>query len=92
MRQKQELKSREQEIEAYYAELKKRGIYTEDRLARERKKSLNSLHEPMAHQDAMGKTLATILLILGMCGSLIFKQWYYVWAILLLWYFGQDRV
>ena len=48
--------------------------------------------EKIAHPDAMTKTQATILLIVGMIGSLIFKQWYLIWAILIWWYFGTDRV
>lgn len=46
----------------------------------------------IAHPDAMEKTSATILLIVGMLGSLIFKQWYLIWAVLLWWYFKTDRV
>ena len=48
--------------------------------------------EKIAHPDTMGKAPATILLILGMVGSLIFKQWYLIWAILFLWYFNNKRV
>ncbi len=48
--------------------------------------------EKIAHPDTMRKEPATILLIIGLIGSLIFKQWYLVWAILLLWYFSRDRV
>lgn len=48
--------------------------------------------EKIAHPDAMRKGPATALLIIGMIGSLIFKQWYLVWIILFLWYFHTDRV
>ena len=48
--------------------------------------------EKIAHLNTMEKVPATILLILGMIGSLIFKQWYYAWIMLLWWYFGNDRV
>lgn len=46
----------------------------------------------IAHPDSMGKIHATVLLILGMIGSLIFNQWYAIWLLLLLWYFGKDKV
>lgn len=46
----------------------------------------------IAHPDAMKKTPATILLVVGMLGSLIFKQWYLIWTMLLWWYFSKDRV
>ena len=48
--------------------------------------------EQIAHPDAMRKAPATILLVIGLIGSLIFKQWYLVWALLLLWYFSKSRV
>lgn len=48
--------------------------------------------DKIAHPDTMGKTSATILLVVGMIGSLIFRQWYLAWVILLWWYFSKDRV
>ena len=64
------------------------GYFTEE------DKALKIAHqdEKIAHPDTMRKTPATILLIVGMIGSLIFKQWYLVWIILLWWYFSKDRV
>lgn len=67
-------------------------IYTDEYLQKQMEKQEELKRQKIAHPDTMGKTPATILLIIGMCGSLIFKQWYYVWAILLWWYFSQDRV
>ena len=92
MASKQWLKERERVIEEHYKKLKKTGMYKEGYLEKEKEKSLNKLREQTAHPDTMGKTPATILLIVGMIGSLIFKQWYLIWAMLLLWYFGKDRV
>ena len=48
--------------------------------------------DKIAHPDTMRKEPATILLVIGMIGGLIFKQWYLIWALLLLWYFSKDRV
>ena len=48
--------------------------------------------EKIAHPDTMAKMPATILLIVGMIGSLIFKQWYFIWMILIWWFFSKDRV
>lgn len=48
--------------------------------------------EDIAHPDTMRKEPATILLIVGMIGSLIFKQWYFAWMALLWWYFSKHRV
>lgn len=48
--------------------------------------------DKIAHPDTMRKEPATILLIAGLVGSLIFKQWYLIWIMLLWWYFGKDRV
>lgn len=56
------------------------------------KGSINEKKDKIAHPDTMRKTPATILLIVGMIGSLIFKQWYFAWIILLWWYFSKDRV
>lgn len=69
----------------YYYEAK--GIIPE-----EAKNKIAHQDEKIAHPDTMQKSSATILLIIGMIGSLIFKQWYFIWALLLLWYFSQDRV
>lgn len=49
-------------------------------------------NDKIAHPDAMGKTPATILLVVSMIGSLIFNQWYLIWAILLIWYFSTNRI
>ena len=46
----------------------------------------------IAHPDTMRKEPATVLLILGLLGSLIFKQWYGIWALLFWWYFSKNRV
>ena len=48
--------------------------------------------DKIAHPDTMRKEPATVLLIVGMIGSLIFKQWYLIWATLLWWYFSKNRV
>ena len=58
----------------------------------EKKDEIAHQNEKIAHPDTMNKVSATILLIVGMIGSLIFKQWYFAWAILLFWYFKNDRV
>jgi hypothetical protein len=58
----------------------------------EEKNKIAHQDEKIAHPDTMRKTPATILLVIGMVGSLIFKQWYLVWVILFGWYFSKDRV
>ncbi len=69
----------------YYYEVK--GITDNDKRTK-----IAHQDEKIAHPDSMRKAPATILLVAGMIGSLIFKQWYLIWAILFWWYFNNDRV
>lgn len=66
--------------------------YTAECLKNEVEKAQRSAEKKTAHPDAVEKTPATILLIAGLVGSLIFKQWYLIWIMLLWWYFSKDRV
>ena len=66
--------------------------YTDEYQQKEIEKEKRDAEKKYAHPDTMGKTPATILLIVGMIGSLIFKQWYLAWVMLLWWYFSKDRV
>lgn len=87
-----------QEYEEYKAEFYKKvrareiRLFTDEYLKAEADKKQKFSEEKIAHPNTMDKTPATILLIVGMIGSLIFKQWYVIWVILLMWYFSKDRV
>lgn len=69
-------------------------VFEEDKKRVNNKQTPKIAHqdEKIAHVDSMDKKMALVLLIAGMIGSLIFKQWYLVWVILLWWYFSNDRV
>ena len=67
-------------------------LYTDEHRKKEAEKQKRFQEEKTSHPDTMQKVPAKILLIVGMIGSLIFKQWYAIWAILLMWYFNKDRV
>ena len=67
-------------------------LYTKEYLEAEENKQKEIENKKIAHPDAMRKAPATVLLILGIIGSFIFKQWYIVTGILLIWYFSTKRV
>ena len=67
-------------------------LYSEEHWKQEAIRIEEEKEKKYAHPDAMGKTEAKILLILGMVGSLIFVFWPWLWIALLSWYFGKDRV
>ena len=66
--------------------------YTDEYYKKEAEKEKYAAEKKYAHPDTMDKKSAAVLLAVGMVGSLIFKQWYLVWVMLLLWYLGKDRV
>lgn len=92
-REERERKAKEYE-EEYYRQIRsgERRLYTDEYYQKEAEKAKRSAEQKTAHPDTMEKTPATILLIAGMVGSLIFKQWYVIWVVLLWWYFSQNRV
>lgn len=92
-REDRERKAKEYK-EEYYRKLVsgEMQIHTDEYLREESEKQKQSAARKTAHPDAMDKIPATILLVAGMIGSLIFKQWYLIWVVLLVWYFSRDRV
>ena len=92
-REEKEKKAKEYK-EEYYRQIisGERILYTDEYYKKEVEKAKRSAEEKTAHPDTMEKAPATILLIAGMVGSLIFKEWYLVCVMLLWWYFSKDRV
>ena len=91
----EEVTRKNQEYEKEFREQIENGtiqLYTNEYLEAENKKQEEFKKKKYAHPDAMRKMPATILLILGIMGSFIFKQWYLVAGLLLMWYFGTKRV